>query len=76
MAFHWWANDGLTLDAGLVTLKYLRGPTASFAKKPYNFVIFQGGQDPLSPLWIQACKTRVTVDILTLCIDASGKDQQ
>ena len=29
----------------------------SIAKKPYIFVIFQGGPDPLSPLWIRAWQT-------------------
>ena len=34
-----------------------QGIWTSIAKKPYIFVIFQGGGglDPLSPLWIRAC---------------------
>ena len=42
MAIRWRADNGLTLNAGLVAL-YFRGIRASIAKKPYIFVIFQGG---------------------------------
>ena len=44
MVFHWRADDGPTLNAGLV----FQGFQTSIAKKPYIFVIFQGGTDPLS----------------------------
>ena len=50
MAFRWRADDGLTLNAGLVALWFLEIRT-SIAKEPYSFVIFQGsgGPDPLPP---------------------------
>ena len=45
MAFRWRADNGPTLNAGLI----LQGICTSIAKKPYSFVSFQGGPDPLSP---------------------------
>ena len=30
------------------------GPNANFYRNGYKFVIFQGGPDPISPLWIGA----------------------
>ena len=49
MAFCWQADDGPTLNTGLV----FQGIRTSIAKKPYIFVIFQGGGggglDPMSP---------------------------
>ena len=40
-AFHLQANDGLTLNAGLVNnFVIFQGIRPSIAKKPYNFVIF------------------------------------
>ena len=38
MTFRWQADDGLTLNAGLIALWFFRG-----SGKPYIFVIFQGG---------------------------------
>ena len=57
--FRWRADDGPTLNACLVALIF-QGIWTSIARKPYIFVIFQGGQDPLppSPLWIRACLSR------------------
>ena len=57
MAFRWLANDGPSLNAGLVAVNFQGIPT-SIAKKPYIFVIFQGGGGPdlLSPLWIHPCQ--------------------
>ena len=52
MAFHWHADDGPTLNADLVdSFVILCGIRTRIAKKPYIFVIFQGGGDldPLSP---------------------------
>ena len=51
MAFCWRANDGPTLNAGLVAAIFFQGIQTSIAKKPNNFEIFQGGwgPDPLSP---------------------------
>ena len=49
MAFPWWADDGPTMNVGLVALCYFSG--SSIAKKPYRFVIDQGGGlDPVSSL--------------------------
>ena len=48
MAFRWRADDDPTFNAGLVALSFL-GFRTSIAKKPFIFVIFQGGgRDPLS----------------------------
>ena len=46
MAFRWRADDGPTLNAGLV---FFKGIWTSIAKESYIFVIFQMGPDPLSP---------------------------
>ena len=48
MAFRWPADDGPTLNAGLVVCCF-QGFQTSIAKKPYIFVIFQGGPDPCPP---------------------------
>ena len=42
MAFPWRADSGPTVNTGLVALWFYRG---SVAKKPYIFVIFQGGPE-------------------------------
>ena len=55
MAFRWQADDGPALNAGLVALWFLRGSGPVLLRNPL-FVIFQGGPDPLSPLWIRAYK--------------------
>ena len=39
----WQANDGPTFDAALVALRFSSGSGPVNAKKPYIFVIFQGG---------------------------------
>ena len=51
MAFRWRADDGPTLDAGLVAAIF-QGIRTCFARKPYIFVVFHtgGDPDPLSPL--------------------------
>ena len=52
MAFCWWVDDCPTLNAGSVALWFFRDIT-SMDKKPYIFVIFQGGGGvgtPSSPL--------------------------
>ena len=45
MAFRWHADDGPTLIAGLVYSSFVifQGIRTSIAKKPFMFVIFQGG---------------------------------
>ena len=50
MAFRWRANDGPTLNAGLVATIF-QGIRTYIAQKSYIFVIFQGGggPDPLPP---------------------------
>ena len=48
MAFRWHADDGPTLNAGLVAVIF-QGIRTFIARKPNIFVIFQGGPDPLSP---------------------------
>ena len=52
-AFRWCADAGPTLNAGLVAA-FFQGIQTCIARKPYIFVIFQGGPDPLTPLWIRA----------------------
>ena len=43
----------------------------SIAKKPYIFVIFQGGPDPLSHLWIRACAVVVpTTGTQNMCAES------
>ena len=44
--FRWRADDGPTLNAGLV----FQGIQTSIAKKPYTFVIFQGWGSPDPPV--------------------------
>ena len=53
LVFCWCADDDPKWNAGLVFS--FSGLRTSIAKKPYIFVIFQGGPDPLSPLWIRPC---------------------
>ena len=44
---------------------FFQGIRTSTAKKPYIFVIFQGGgRDPLPPLWNRACKGGIMFAIL------------
>ena len=50
MAFRWRADDGPTLNAGLVALWFFRGSGPVLLKKPWFFVIFQGIQTPCPPL--------------------------
>ena len=45
MAFRWSADDGQTLNAGLVAAIFQEIRTC-IARKPYIFVIFQGGGGP------------------------------
>ena len=61
MAFRWRADDGPTLNAGLVAL-WFSGDPGQYYKEALYFVIFRGGgggggPDPLSPLWIRSCST-------------------
>ena len=47
MAFRWLADDGPTLSAGFVIYQGIR---TSFAKKPFDFVIFrEGSRTPAPP---------------------------
>ena len=51
IAFCWRPDDGLTLNSGLVALRFFRGSVPVLLRKPI-FVIFLGGGgglDPLSP---------------------------
>ena len=45
MAFRWHADDGPTLNAGLVAAIF-QGSGSVLLESPYIFVIFQGGPDP------------------------------
>ena len=49
MAFHWRADDRWHyIECWLGSFVIFQGIRTSIAKKPYIFVIFQGGPDPLS----------------------------
>ena len=54
MACPWWPNT----ESGLVALWFFRGsgPVYDIARKPYIFVVFQGGggPDPLPPMYPHA----------------------
>ena len=53
--FRWRADDDPTLNAGLVVFSF-SGLRTSIAKKPYIFMIFQGGsKPPVTLLWIRQC---------------------
>ena len=61
LAGRWWPNT----ECWLVSFVVLRGSGPILLrklKKPYIFVIFQGGggPDPLSPLWIRTWQCRTT----------------
>ena len=49
MAFRWRADVGPTLSVGLVACLDFQGIRISIAKKPYIFVIFQGGGESGPP---------------------------
>ena len=49
MAFRWRADDGPTLNAGLVALLFYRGFGQVLLKKPYIFVTFQRVSGPPVP---------------------------
>ena len=61
MAFRWRPDDGLTLNSGLVALRFSKWIRTNIAKKTF-FVIFQGGGGgsvpPVAPLWIRPCQSR------------------
>ena len=62
MTFRWLADDGPTLNAGLVALRF-EGIGISIARKLIFFVIFQVGSRlsaPL-PLWIRACSSCIHI---------------
>ena len=49
-----------------------KGIRTSIAKKPYIFLFFQGGPDPLSLLWIRACTVTLS-SLLALKFTDSGQ---
>ena len=59
MAFRLRTDDGLTLNSGLVALRFFRGTEPVLLRKPF-FVIFQGVSVPpvAPPLWIRPCQSR------------------
>ena len=61
MAFRWHPDDGLTLNSGLVALRFFRGSGPVMLRKPF-FVIFHGGgggvQTPCPPIWTRICQSR------------------
>ena len=69
MAFRWSADDDPTLNAGLVAAIF-QGVRTCIARKPYTFVIFQGGGSeppvppPLDPHLVIASKQHVKLPIV------------
>ena len=55
MAFRWRADDGSTLNAGLVALLFFRGSGQVLLKNTIFLLFFREGLDPMSSLWIHAC---------------------
>ena len=53
MASRWRADDGPTLNAGLIALWFSGDLDRCCFEALCFFVILQGGPDPLSPLWIR-----------------------
>ena len=49
MAFCWRANDGPTLNAGLVALWIFRGSGSVLLRNPIFLWFFKGGANPMSP---------------------------
>ena len=76
MAFHLHADDGPTLNTGLVAMWFdFQGIRTSIARKPYIFVIFQGVfRTPCPPFWIHAWKILLPKHSKTLNSANSGKD--
>ena len=60
MVFRWRADDGPTLNAGLVAA-ICKGIRTYIARKPYILVIFQRGSGPPVPLWIRTWCIKVKV---------------
>ena len=56
MAFRWRADDGPTLNVGLVAL-WLSGDPDQYCEETLYFRDFSGGGGlvPMHPFWIQAC---------------------
>ena len=79
MAFRSRAADGPALNADLVALSFFRGSGPRIAKKPYIFVIFQGGggvPDPCPPQDppMSTCRTKLAClsqKLCTLCTFSS-----
>ena len=53
LAYRLWPK----IESWLGSFTILRGSGPVLLKKTYIFVIFEGGPDPLSPLWIRLCTT-------------------
>ena len=54
MAFRLHADECPKLNAGFAAANF-QGIRTCIARKPFIFVVVQGGPDPLSPLWIRTC---------------------
>ena len=60
MVFRWRADEGPTLNAGLIGSFVIgQGIRTTIAKKSYIFVIFRVGPDPFPPLWIRTCALKI-----------------
>ena len=80
MAFPWRTVGGLTLNADLAALWFVRGSWPVLLRNPIYFVIFQAGPDPLPPpsgsahglrvetvnsqVCISTCQTNITKGII------------
>ena len=54
MVFRWCAEDGPTLNAGLVALRFYRGSGPVLLENPIFLWFFRGYWTPCPPLWIRA----------------------
>ena len=65
--FRWRANDGPTINAGLVALSFFRGSGSVLLRNPIFLWFFKGVRTPCPPppppLWIRSC--------LVLCLKTS-----
>ena len=49
MAFRWRADDGPTLNAGLVALRFFRGSAPVLLRNPIFLLLFRGSEPPVPP---------------------------
>ena len=77
MAFRWWADDGPTLNAGLVALRFSKGSRPVLLRNPIALWFSRGVgrvQTPCPPSWsvhyLPSCSWKIRFDIT--CESSSG----